>query len=267
MEYVTGIVDSVKKWIKGPDRPTIPAGWSYETFREYALAISRGRDYLLPIEEYPSRLELNGLWHETFNQIRPKTYESWALIGYEEGQRRLVLPTVAEKGLSHSVPYEVMIVGINKAKSKAGITDFIGDIHSHPREHTDPSWHVPSIETSEGNGAFSLGDLYGLLRSLSEQRPSDTRRSCMFVTEGNENITAFATRRTLERVRNSFSGSYEEFAQKWYKRYKWDFKGMSLTTGEVADPTEHNSPKLWAINKGVAYHYQLALYRGFTNKP
>lgn len=258
MEYVSGIVDSVKKWLKGPDRPIETIGWNYETYREYLLAISKGRDYLLPIEEYPSQIELNEVWHESLNQIRPMANEGWVLIGYQEGQRRLVMPKVAENGLSHSVPYEVMSAGINRAKLKAGISDYIGDIHSHPRGRFD---------LSRRDGAFSLGDLYGLLQSISEQRPSDTRRSCIFVAEGNENIAAFATRRSLERVRNTFNDSYESFAGKWYSKYKWVFKSSSPATGEVAEPTSHNSPKVWAINKGVAHHYQLALYKGITNMP
>ncbi len=255
MEYVAGVVDSVRKWFKGPDTPITLPGWNYETYREYLLAISRGRDYLLPIEDYPSQIELSSVWHDSFNQIRDLPHEGWVLIGYQDGQRRLVMPRVAEKGLSHSVPSEVMSAGINRAILKAGISDYVGDIHSHPR----------GLTRLGNDSAFSVGDIYGLLDSLSEQRPSDPRRSGIFVAEGNENIAAFGTRGSLERVRNSPLGSYEDFATKWYSRYQWTFISTSPTTGEIAEATTPHSPKIWTINKGIAHHYQLSLYKGLAN--
>ncbi len=256
MEHIAGVFEFIKRRLGQREISIKPSGWNYETFREYILAISKSRDYLLPIEEYPRSFDLSNQWHETLNQIRPKPFESWVLIGFEEGQRRLVIPTVAGKGLSSSVPYEIMITAINKAKSKAGITDFVGDIHSHPRQFLD-----------QKNVAFSLGDLYGLLSSARGQRPSDPKRSFIIVAEGNENIAAFITRGTLERVRNSFSVSHEEFATQWYKRFKWNFKETTPTNGEDAKPLEAISPKIRAINKAIAHHYQLALYRGFKDKP
>lgn len=278
MESAEGVITSIKNWFKlqgssprlAPETARPIPGWDYETYREYLLAMSKGREYLLSIEEYPSRMDLNEIWHETFNKIRPQSYESWALVGFEQGQRRLILPEVAEKGLDHSVPHEVMVAGLEKARAKAGVTDLVGDVHSHPRDYRDVSWHIPSQVTCEGNGAFSLGDLYGFLCDLTQQRPSDPKRSIMFVVEGNENIAAFATRRSLEIVRNNFSGPYEKFAKQWYERYGWNFKGKRLQSqggGELAEPARADAPKIWQINKGVAYHYQIALYRGFKDKP
>ncbi len=277
MEAAEGVIGSIKKWLKLSKSSTTPQlevltpnGWNYKMYREYLLALTKGRDYLLPIEEYPSRIELSASWHEAFNQIRSSTNEGWILIGYQSGQRRLVIPRVAEKGLSHSVPYEVMAASLEKARARAGITDLVGDVHSHPRPLTDLSWYLPDEETSDGEGAFSLGDLYGFLCALNKQRPSDPKRSLMFVAEGNENIAAFATRRTLELVRNNFTGTYEQFAKQWYGKYGWNFKGSkpaSAGGGELAEPARPDAPKIWQINKGVAYHYQLALYRGFKDKP
>lgn len=92
----------------------------------------------------------------------------------------------------------------------------------------------------------------------------------MFVVEGNENIAVFVTRRSLELVRNNFSDPYEKFAKYWYKRYGWSFKGREPKSnggGELAIPAKANAPATWQINKGVAYHYQLSLYRGFKNGP
>lgn len=235
-------------------------------FREYLLGLSRGRDYLLPIEDSPTQFELNGTWHESLNQLRNLPYEGWSLIGYEEGQRRLVLPVVAEKGLSHSVPYETMVMGLNRAKLKAGVTDLVGDIHSHPRSKRSPVWQIPSIETSEGHGAFSLRDLYGLLSSLKEQRPSDTRRSCKFVAEGNENLAVFGTRGSLAQVRDSFNEPFHIFATDWYAKFGWKYIGSSPDKGEMAEP-QLSSTSVWSINKAIAHHYQLTLFRGFTNGP
>lgn len=244
-------------------------GWDYETYREYLLALSRGREFLLPIEDYPSRLELSEPWHEAFNQIRANSHEGWVLIGYQAGQRRLVIPRVAEKGLSHSVPHAIMSAGLEKARTKTGITDLIGDAHSHPRTSTDLSWNILSVLNNE-KAAFSLADIYGFLDDLSKQRPSDPKISVMFVAEGDENIAAFATKRSLELVRNNFSGTlYEEFAKKWYERYGWRFEGNEPTSqggGELAEPDRAGAPNLWQINKGIAFEYQLALYGGFKNR-
>jgi hypothetical protein len=278
MESREGIVDSIKDWLKHkkalikstPESPQPIPGWDYETYREYLLALSRGREFLLPIEEYPQRIELSQPWHEAFNGIRANPKEGWFLVGYEEGQRRLVLPRIAENGLSHSVPARAMMAGLEKARVKAGITDMVGDVHSHPRPLTDVRWHIPTGVTSDGAGAFSLGDLYGLLYYLNEQRPADPKRSLMFVAEGNENIAAFATRGSLKMVKNDFSGSYENFASQWYGRYGWRFveRGPeAVGGGEYAVPIRSDAPKIWQINKGVAHHYQLALYRGFTDRP
>lgn len=261
MEYVEGIVNFLKRHIKPQENLADPVGWNYETYREYLLAISKSRDYLLPIEEYPSKIEFSHVWHETFNQIRSSPNEKWVLIGYQEGQRRLVLPTAPEEGFKGVVPYEVMVAGINKARLKAGISDLVGDLHSHPRDFVHPGWVAP------GYAAFSVGDMYYLLQHLKGQRPADPKRSSMFVTEGNENIAAFASRRSLEKVRNSFSGSYEEFANNWYSRFGWSFKGFDPTKGELAEPTNDANADTSDINKAIAHHYQLALYRGVKDKP
>jgi hypothetical protein len=270
MEYVDGLINLITKKFKRPERQLKPEGWGYEMYREYLLAVSRGRDYLLPIEDYPSRIELSQQWHDTFNQIRSKPYESWALVGYEEGQRRLVLPAVAEKGLSHSVPNDVQFAAMNKARLKAGVTDMVGNIHSHPRRNTDSSWNIPSQPTSEGHGNFSLGDLYYLLSYISRQRPSDPVSFFMFVTEGNENIGAFGTRGALERTRNSFNESSDQFAEKWYRKFGWKYNGREEESeggGELAEQVDKDAKSIWTINRAVAHHYQIALYRGFTNGP
>lgn len=280
MESSEGIVGTVKSWLKrrqphvilDPEPSPSISGWDYETFREYLLALSRSREFLSPIEEYPSRIDLSEPWHEVFNQIRVNDFEGWALVGYEIGQRRLVLPIVAEKGLSHRVPNAVRVAGLEKARVKAHISDLVADIHSHPRSATDSSWFIPTVLTSEGVGAFSLADLYGLLNDLSKNknRPSDPKRSLMFVAEGNENIAAFGTRRSLEIIRRDFPDSYKQFAEKWYGKYGWKFIGSNPSSqggGELAEQVRVDASKLWQINKGVANTYQLALYRGFKDRP
>lgn len=277
MEKAEGIFKSLKKLFgskkpplgPGPETLSPIPGWDYEVCSEYILALSRGREFLLPIEEYPSRMDLSQSWHETFNQMRSDSGEMWALIGYEAGQRRLVLPRVAEKGLSHSVPYEVMTAGLEKARGKAGISDLVGDIHSHPRPFTSSCWHIPSELTSEGSGAFSVRDIYGLLYKISHQRPADNNKSIMIVVEGNENIAAFATRRSLELTRNYFNDTYDTFAKNWYEKYGWEFKGArpaSRGGGEMANRVKDDAAEIWQINRGIAYQYQLALYRGFRDK-
>ena len=100
------------------------------------------------------------------------------------------------------------------------------------------------------DGAFSLSDLYGLLCNLKSQRPSDRNKFLMGVVEGKENIVAFATKGSLEKVRNSFNGSYEDFASYWYSKYGWQFDGSgSVETGggERAHPIVDNAPKVWKI--------------------
>ena len=88
----------------------VDSGWSYDHFREYLLALSRSREYLHSIDEYPTKINLSETWHELLNKMRVSPIETWALVGYQDGQRRLILPTVAEKGLSHRVPYQTIIL-------------------------------------------------------------------------------------------------------------------------------------------------------------
>lgn len=274
MESSERIIDSIKNWFNNiwspaksasinPEIPTPIPGWDYNAFREYVIALTKGRDFLLPIEEYPSRIDLSTPWHEVFNQIRPNSYEGWVLFGYQAGQRRLILPKVAEKGLNHSVPHQIMLAGLERARAKAGISDLVGDAHSHPKSRGQVN-NPPPTEDAK----FSLGDLYGFLYDLTQQRPSDPNRSMMFVVEGNMTIAAFATRRSLELVRNNLSGGYEDFAKHWYGKYGWTFKGReSEGGGELAEPARPDAPRIWQINKAVAFHYQLALYRGVKNEP
>lgn len=277
MEQAEGVITSVLNILKrskpsksAPETYDAIPGWDFEYYREYILGLSRSREFLLPIAEHPSRIDVNATWHEVFNSMRHDARERWALIGYEDGMRRLVLPKVAEVGLSHSVPYEVMRGGLEKARRRAGITDMVGDIHSHPADTGDPGWKIPKKITSSGEAAFSIADMFGFLSGIVHQQPSVKNRFIMCVVQGNENIMALASRESLVSVRNSFTGSYEDFARSWYNKFRWEYKGnipLSQGGGELADPLPNSVTSLWGINKGIAHQYQLVLYRGFTDTP
>lgn len=242
--------------VKEKGIPIETPGWNYEIYREYLWAVCKSKDCLLPIAEYPSQFVLSKRWHRAFDLIRTDPLERWGLIGYQDGQRRLIVSRIAATGLMGSVPGDVMSATINRARLKTGISDLAGDFHSHPRN-----------PTSETQGAFSLGDLYGLLHCLSKQRPSDPPEFFRFVVDGNNNLAVFGTRGSLKIVLDNLQDNYEDFAKYWYKRFSWNFKGFSPTEGELAEPVSRDAPSVWTINRAVAHQYQLALYRGLKDKP
>ena len=61
--------------------------WSYDTFRHYLVGLTKGRDFVLPQEQFPKEIELSAGWHGVFNKMRSETDEDgkerWAGIGYK----------------------------------------------------------------------------------------------------------------------------------------------------------------------------------------
>ena len=130
--------------------------WTYEHFREYLLALGRGRQFLLPTSQYPDLIELSESWHEVLEDMRLRTKqgkEHFAVVGSTVLLRSLHLPKKPAVGTEGTVPSEVIVESHGTA-SRAGIDRIIGDIHTHP--DTD---HL----------VFSLGDLYGLVYPGSKE--------------------------------------------------------------------------------------------------
>jgi hypothetical protein len=270
MEILNEFIDSIRRGIGKTEkttqvRPDI-ALWDYETFREYLLALTKGREYLSSIGEHPLRFDLSKSWHDVLNSMRDSSKERWALIGYEEGQRRLILPSVPEVGLSRCVPLETIELAFTKARKKAGITDTIGEIHSHPMRYKRPSL-LYYLEPTASKGCFSLGDMCRLLVGIENQRPVDKNVFVAFVVDGDETLAMFASRETLKLVRNDPPESYESFAKQWYGRFEWQYEKTSQDAGEQATPTSSKATDIWSINRAIAKHYQIALYRGDRDKP
>ncbi|MBI4059309.1 hypothetical protein HY404_03670 [Candidatus Microgenomates bacterium] len=200
--------------------------WSYNYFREYLLASLRGKDFLLPQDQYPDKIELSPDWYITLNQMRQETqdgFERWALIGFKEDKRTLYLPRLTAKGLSDKVTPDIMNAQINKARSQVGIVDLLGHIHSHPR---GPFLQPEDSSTS----AFSAHDLYF---SVAKPQPM----FMLALVEGNENLFVFRAKDSEDLDRSIFN-------QESFSNY-WQEKMLSARN----------------INWGMAERHRLVLYR------
>lgn len=221
--------------------------WNYEQVREYLLALGRGTEFTLSINDYPKSLTFSNDWHVIFNQIREGTaldeIERYALIGINNVDRTILLPNRSSKGFfPHSAVEGVAITEQENLAKKSSINKIIGDIHSHPLR---------------GKAVFSPGDLYGLLH------PSHSLNLKMLavLVHGDQNLVAFRTHET-----QPTDLSFENFEKHWFERNGFRYKGSgSIKPGERAEPVRPFA-QVWNTNTDIAKHHNLVIYRGKINK-
>ncbi len=234
MEFLEG----VKEFFGRGKRDT---RWSYDYFHEYLLALARsGEKFLLPQDQYPTRIALNPNWHGLLDQLREITrdaIERWVFVGFKEDRRTLYFPKVPVKGLPDRIPNEVVLEKIKEARNR-GIIGLVGDIHSHPGVDisTEQSYNdykrYPKIFADMKLPGFSVGDLSTLIQ------PENTLQM-RGVVAGYFNLFAFRTRGT----ENTPIDALREL---------------------VAKPS--TSGLAWDSNIRIAKHYNLVLYRGEAGK-
>lgn len=224
--------------------------------REYLLGLTRSREFLVSILDYPRQIGLSQGWHDTLDQIRKDSVdgiERLALVGFKEDRRAIYLPTIGVKGLPDHVPSAIISREIQRARVKAGITGLIGDIHSHPRSLIESIWGNTSDQ--QNTAGFSAGDLYRMV-SPGEFLPM------MVVVEGNGNIVAFKTKESTDTGLDRNVLTQEGFEKYWYEKNGFRYLGRVEKYGaERAVPISPNANG-WNVNLGIAERHKLVLYRG-----
>ncbi|MCL4552432.1 MAG: hypothetical protein M1305_02595 [Candidatus Marsarchaeota archaeon] len=240
-----------------------PQRWDYEKhFREYLLLLARkGKHGLESLRSFPGKIELSPTWHETLNAMREATadgVERWALVGFREDMRTLVLPTVFPRGergsilqgVKANIPEDVMRREIQRAREKAQVKGIVGDIHSHPRYlHERLAKRLfGSTRIVGGGGGFSAGDLYSMIIP-------EGYLPMMAVVEPDEYFFAFRTRDSRDIPTSPEVSSQQAFEKYWYEK-----SSVRLVAGfRVVVSPKYSTVEL---NYGIARRHNLVLYRG-----
>lgn len=213
--------------------PVLPSKWDYETFKQFLLSQVRGKEFLMPLAEFPEEIELSEDWHNVLNILRDKTnkdqIERVAILGYNLNNRALYLPTedVVEVPWSWEKNAPVAQTAVNFQRSLAitrGIdASAMGFLHSHP-----PDIHMLGLPIHISTGRLSAGDLYHPLAGLA---------TVAGVADGPINSLAFRTKESVV-PRESATAFYD----------LWE-----------GDPQHRNLDVL------IAQKYKLALFKGNIN--
>lgn len=247
---------------------TFSGEWPYDQFKEYAIALSKGPRFLLPLSDYPSRIKLSQDWHNYFDQMRFDSQdgvERWAIIGASTLSHSLYLPKSIKIGETDYVPSE--LIDSEKRKASNMGFEFSGDVHTHPRLiYPDTVAKKLRRILRQFEGAFSAADLYWSVSPYLDQR-------MMMLVEGQENLIAFQSRET-EKIKIAQFFSQEAFSLYWYKKY--GLRCFQNRQGRIyaqrnPNPTIRfgvlNTIDYLDLNKGIAQRHNLALYRGFSGQP
>lgn len=240
------------------ESPPTPEVWDYETFREYLLALTRGKDFLLPREDYPTRIQLSDDWHGLLNGMRQESRdgkERFALVGFKDDHRAIYLPRTTALGESTFVPGEVILKTIEQAKRQAGITELVGDIHSHPNGWWKKIHDMQNIILKPFGGdlhAFSPGDLYCMVLP-------DLYLPMIGLAESDRNLFAFRTKQSEMVPGNELGFDQDKFDQHWAKQF-----GLKIVTVGKAKVALTLNPRSnpWEVDKAIAQRHGLVLYKG-----
>ncbi|OGD92666.1 hypothetical protein A2697_02575 [Candidatus Curtissbacteria bacterium RIFCSPHIGHO2_01_FULL_41_44] len=227
------LVEPPEKEVRLEKAPLPSNKWDYQTFKEYLLAQARGREFLLPLNEFPREIEFFEDWHRTFNRMRDATeqddIERVALVGYRLKQRAIYLPnehvvarTARKFERGGYRPVDPILTLIQQLSSFAeGLDDSIGILHSHPIEKV--------FGLRLFGGRLSAGDLHIVLRSACG--------SMIGVADGRVNSIAFKTRESVVP-----GDPQDKFYDLWEKE-----------------------PQPQKLDELLAQKYNIALYKGAIN--
>lgn len=250
--------------------PKLPDFWGYEKYtREYLLLLAKkGEEGLESIRNYPKKLDIGPDWHQTLNEMEKQSLdgaERWALIGFRDDLRTLVMPRIfgigePEKLLqgTQKIPYEVVEKEIQKAKAVLGVEGLVGDIHTHPSSRIERFAKSPLgsffLEIMDTGPGFSAGDLSWKVA------PEKFWPLSVLVDEG-ENFMVFKTRETASSAKGPETQTQDAFEKYWYDKY-----GMKKVKGSWTFPGRFSkSYSTLNMNKAIAQSYNLVLYRGQKN--
>ncbi len=248
----------VKDKLSTAEKPTttLPDKWDYQTFKDYLLAMSRGKEFRLPMDQMPAEIQLSPEWHETLDTMRDGTAqdgrERWTGIGYKDDKSGLWLRNKPLVSATGSVTSNALQFGSIMEQISGKQTGRIGDIHSHPRIKT-----IRPLDrlVDSGPGHFSLGDFYTLVHRGSND-------SIMGVVDGDDNVFAVRTAQSI----NTAAKSQKQFQETWMRKNNWEFLGCEDDKGEMGKPGK-GAPNYDKLNKLASKEYGLTLYLGKKDKP
>ncbi len=250
-----------------PVAPKPAERWGYESyFKEYLLLLaSKGHLALEKTGMFPERIELGKTWHEVLNHMRKSTLadgkEKWAFAGAKAEKRGIFLPTVPITGANDHVSPETMKKMMGWARDKAGIVDFLGDIHSHPTDLAESlSQKIVSLVSGRHDlvEAFSAGDFYSLI--------ARTETYFMGVVAGDYNIFAFKAKESLGLGVNPILFSQDSFEKYWYEEFGYKYLGSVEKYGALRAIPISPTANQTEINIAIAQKHNLLIYQGKANK-
>jgi len=250
-----------------PSSPESPDKWGYESqFKAYLLLLAaKGSIALEKTRQFPEKIELGVTWHEMLNNMRESTAsdgtEKWAFAGVKTERRGIFLPTVPIKGTSDYVPGETIKKMKDWARNKAGIVDFLGNIHSHPGNFAESlSQRISSLVMNKHDlvEVFSAGDLYSFI----------TRPGMWFmgVVAREYNIFAFKAKESIGLGVSRDGFSQDDFEKYWYEKFGFKYLGSAKDFGAsraISVSPDANQKKM---NIGIARRHGFLIYQGKANK-
>jgi len=131
---------------------------------------AKGKEYLLPLNDFPEEIDLDLEWHKILNLMRDKTgkdqIERVALVPFNLTHRAIYLPTERIAAIpwqwERNAPVAQAAIDIQKASARQkGAEGFVGVLHSHPPHD------IGVLNFKLKTGRLSAGDLYLALRGNS----------------------------------------------------------------------------------------------------
>lgn len=250
-------------YYKKPDLD-ISRDWPYPYFKGYLKGLKHGEVALHRFSEYPQTIELGRKWHDALDSLRMITHESMleyhAFIALSKNGEVRILSQFVE-GEKHKVPGAVIAKQRNKLQ-KQGITEIIGDLHSHPRRirHNIIEFFRTALILT---GQFSSADLYCQVRKINPN-------ILMGVTSGSGNVFSFRTSESKEYDDLSYLKETDgETKQEKFKKFWLGRRGISVKDVYVWRESGERvlDVDLWQVNIDIAKHHKLVLYRGRRNEP
>ncbi len=171
--------------------------WNNEALEGYLLQTSRNsakRNFCLPQQDFPKRIDLSSAWHDTFEVMRRETqsdwYERWRMVAVTEDRKRLVFwppySVCADPAPIGINPYD-MEFELEVAKAE-GVPYWAADIYAYP---------------SSGGGGRRFVDDNFLGPELARLLSNRTLPAVMFLVGLTQNAIAFRTQES-ELIPDSF---------------------------------------------------------------
>ncbi len=188
--------------------------WSCDQFRDHLIDISDGK--LLPVTEYPDRIQLSSGWRESLAQLRDEStdgLERWSWITRKRPLKLVYLQRSFLVGQENRVDGREIAKLRNRIR-QAGMTDFIGGVHSHPVKDLERVkkrfWGLfKRVEKIQHIASTNAMDLYFMVTP-------HILMSIMGVVEGNESLFAFRTRESVSMALSSEVFNQENFVTYWH---------------------------------------------------